>query len=396
MSRNFNAATEEEILQGKASDVYFSRSLKGMSRSHRDPEVVAEFTVSGPLDPWIMLSGLDEVVNILKGKEVRLFSIPEGTIFPPRDDSGIPVPVMRMEGKYSSFGILETAILGFICQSSGISTYSARVRRELGSVPFYSFGIRRMHPAISPMIDRASYIGGADGVSGIIGGEITGTTPVGTMPHSLSIIYGDEEAWKMVSPVDGGRTVLIDTFMDEKFAAIRAAELLKDLKMVRIDTPASRRGKLDSIIREVKWELALRGHGDVRIMVSGGLKLENLSALVKAGADAFGIGTSIASARPYDFSMDIVEVEGNPVTKRGKFSGRKLPMRCERCNRWKVVREFSGDLRCECGESMKNVFTKYIESGELVSPYPNVAEIRSLAQSELSRHPMSDQEKWQQ
>lgn len=395
MSRTFNLATEEEILQGRASDVYFSRSLKGIRKADNDPEVVAEFTVSGPLDPWIMFSGLDEVVNILKGKDVTLMSVPEGTIFPPRDASGIPVPVMRVEGKYSSFGIFETAILGFICQSSGISTYSARIRRELGNVPFYSFGIRRMHPAISPMIDRASYIGGADGVSGIIGGEITDTTPVGTMPHALSIIYGDEEAWKMVSPVDGGRTVLIDTFMDEKFAAIRAAELLKDLKMIRIDTPASRRGKLESIIREVKWELALRGHKDVRVMVSGGLKLENLSALVMAGADAFGIGTSIASARPYDFSMDIVEVSGTPLTKRGKFSGRKIPMRCEKCNRWKVVSEIYKEHNCECGGSMKNSFVTYLDHGASVFKYPSVSEIKALAMQELSMHPSADLEKWQ-
>lgn len=396
MSRNFYVATEEEILQGKASDVYFSRSLKGIKNAESDPEVVAEFTVSGPLDPWILFSGLEEAINILKGKDVTLQAIPEGTIFPPRDQSGIPFPVMRIEGKYSSFGIFETAILGFLCQSSGISTYSARIRRELGNVPFYSFGIRRMHPAISPMIDRASFIGGADGVSGIIGGEVTGTTPVGTMPHALSIIYGDQNAWKMVSPVDGGRTVLIDTFMDEKFAAIRAAETVKDLKMIRIDTPASRRGKLESIIREVKWELALRGHSSVRVMVSGGLRLENLSALVKAGADAFGIGTSIASARPYDFSMDIVAVDGKPVTKRGKFSGRKIPLRCSRCNNWKVVPDNSRDMHCQCGGSMQNAFVRYLDHGEQISEYPAVSEVKILAQRELSLHPSAEGEKWQQ
>ena len=394
MTRMFNAATDEEILQGRASDVYFSRSLKGMKGESYDPEVVAEFTLSGPLDPWINFTGLDEVLSLLEGKDINLYSIPEGTIFTPRDKYGIPVPVMRFEGKYSAFGIFETAVLGFVCQSSGISTYSARIRRVLGNVPFYSFGIRRMHPAISPMIDRAAYIGGADGVSGIIGSEVTGTVPVGTMPHALSIIYGDDKAWNMVEPSKGKRTILIDTFMDEKFAAIKAASTMEDLGMIRIDSPASRRGKLESIVREVKWELSLRGHGDVKVMVSGGIRIENLPGLVSAGVDAFGIGTSISSARPYDFSMDIVEVDNNPLTKRGKFSGSKESLRCTECHEWVVQPSGKSMDKCHCGGTIQKAMVKYLDHGKRTSRYPEPSEIRETTLRELQYYSNISEEEW--
>lgn len=393
-NRKTFSVSEDEILQGKASDVYFERSIKGISETGENHNVSAEFTVSGPNDPWVCFTGLEEVISVLEGKNIDLYSIREGTIFPLRDSMGIPVPVMKIEGKYSEFGVFETSILGFVCQSSGISTYSARIRRELGPIPFYSFGIRRMHPAISPMIDRAAYIGGASGVSGVIGGEVTHTVPVGTMPHALAIIYGDDDAWKMVAPLNGGRTVLIDTFMDEKFAAIRAAETIGDLRTIRIDTPASRRGKMESIIREIKWELALRGHRDIKIMVSGGIKLENLPDLVRAGADSFGIGTSISSARPYDFSMDIVEVDGKPITKRGKFSGNKGVFRCESCREWLVCPENQIPDQCKCGGKLENMLQPYLRNGKKVSAYPDIRDIREHCLGELAFKTRAENEKW--
>ncbi|GGM75476.1 nicotinate phosphoribosyltransferase [Thermogymnomonas acidicola] len=385
--RRFNIATEEDILEGRASDVYFSRTMEVLKKVGRDPVVTMEATVSGPLDTFVTFSGLDEVVSLLEGKDVDLRAVPEGTILNPRDSRGIPVPFMSITGRYSEFGVFESSILGFICQSSGISTYATRVRMRLGSIPFYSFGIRRMHPGISPMIDRAAYIGGADGVSGIIGAEIIGRDAVGTMPHSLAIILGDDDAWRytLQSLPRGKKVILIDTFMDEKFSAIRAVEENPDVEVMRLDTPSSRRGNFEQLIREVRWELALRGHSDVRIMVSGGITLENLDSLVQAGAEVFGIGTSIASARPFDFALDIVEVDGEPRTKRGKFSGRKDVFRCTSCGNTYVVPAGQGGPQCPCGGRVEGVLAPYLEGGRRVSRYPTPEEIRSRTMGEIGK-----------
>ncbi|WP_393970871.1 nicotinate phosphoribosyltransferase [Oxyplasma meridianum] len=383
----FNTATDKQIKEGLASDVYFTRTLNEVKKSDSDKTVAAEITVSGPLGGWFAFCGLDEVIDLLKGLDVDLYSIPEGSMIPPKDDRGIPVPVMRMEGKYSEFGKFETSLLGFICQATGICTYSTRIKAILGETPFFSFGIRRMHPAISPMIDRAAYIGGAAGVSGILGAQLIGQDPVGTMPHALSLLVGDDSAWKLSASdtMEGQKKVLlIDTFMDEKFAAIKAAESINGLGYIRLDTPSSRRGNFASIVREVRWELNLRGFKAVKIMVSGGLNVDNISELKEAGAEAFGIGTSISSAKPYDFAMDIVEIGGKPLTKRGKYSGKKDLYRCEKCGSVRVEPESQHEYQCSCGSTVPNLIRPILKHGTLVHKRENVQEIRNRCMKDLA------------
>ena len=382
----FNIANDEDILAGKASDVYFERSMKAVSGVKFNDRVTVEFTLSGPLDPWVNFSGLDEVVKLLSGKHLDLYSIPEGTILPPRDYSGVPIPFMRIEGKYPDISVFETAILGFICQSTGISTYSSKIRQVLGDTTFISFGIRRMHPAISPMIDRAAFLGGADGVSGILGAKLIDEEPVGTMPHALSLLLGDDKAWEYTvknSRDTAKKTVLIDTYGDEKFMAIKAAEMFPELDYIRLDTPSSRRGNFANIVREVRWELDLRGFRNVKIMVSGGLKLENLLELKKAGVASFGIGTSISSAKPYDFAMDIIQINGTPITKKGKFSGKKELYRCKKCLRVEVSTSPIEEKKCECGGEMENLLKKFLSNGKQEKEYESPKEIRARTLREL-------------
>jgi nicotinate phosphoribosyltransferase len=104
---------------------------------------------------------------------------------------------------------------------------------------------------------------------------------------------------------------------------MRAAETLGDaLDSVRLDTTGSRRGDFRHIVREVRWELDARGYEDVGIFLSGGLtpvELRNLRDV----ADGFGVGSFVTDAAPVDFGLDIIEVEGEPVAKRGKLSGVK-------------------------------------------------------------------------
>ncbi len=382
--KKFNIASEQDILDGLTSDVYFERS-QSLVKAFPDVEVTAEITVSGTPFPWIVFSGLDEVVSLLKGKNISLKSVPEGTVIKHRDPDGIPVPFVTITGTYREFARLETIILGFLCQSSGISTYSSMVRMSCGDSPFYSFGIRRMHPAISPMIDRAAFIGGADGVSGIMGAKLIGQNPVGTVPHAISLIYGDDSVWKAIagaSPSDGVKVALIDTFYDERMGAIKAAEMIPDLNYVRLDTPSSRRGNFPAIVREVRWELDLRGFRNVKIMVSGGLEAEDIPELKRAGADAFGVGTSIASGKTVDFSLDIVEVRGKKVAKKGKFSGAKTLLRCPSCHAIKSSLD-SGIVKCECGETMSDLQKNYIIGGKALSEPEHPGDIRNRAIAEL-------------
>jgi len=262
----FLIARDDEIKKGLTTDIYFKRTEKILLEKNINKIVWAEFTASSIPYEFALFAGLEESAKLLEGKEIDLWAIKEGTIFKGVDINGIPVPVMAIEGNYVNFAIYETPILGFICHASGIATKAARFRILCKDATLLSFGIRRMHPAISPFIDYFAYMGGCDGVSSIKGAEVINKKPRGTMPHSLIILLGEEEAWKSFDEIiekDVPRIALIDTYGDEKVTAIKAAEILKNLDGVRLDTPSSRRGDFAKIVREVRWELDIRGFKNV-------------------------------------------------------------------------------------------------------------------------------------
>ncbi|WP_297534626.1 nicotinate phosphoribosyltransferase [Thermococcus sp.] len=374
--RSFYIAHEDEIKAGKTTDVYFIRTRKILTEKGIHRKVFADVTTTSlPRGwKWGVLAGIEEVAKLLEGLPVNVYAMREGTIFHPYE------PVLQIEGYYEEFGIYETALLGMLSQASGVATAALRIKIAANFKPIYSFGIRHMHPAIAPMIDRSAFIGGCDGVSGVLGAEMIGEKPVGTMPHALILTVGDQvKAWKYFDEVvepEVPRTALVDTLCDEKFEALMAAEALgKRLTAVRLDTPSSRRGDFRKIIEEVRWELNLRGYDWVKIFVSGGLDEESIREIVDV-ADAFGVGSAIASAKPVDFSLDIVEVERKPITKRGKLSGRKQVYRCENGHYHRVPADKKLERCPVCGAKVEPLLQPLIENGEIVAELPKAREIR--------------------
>jgi len=395
--RRFQIATEEEIKKGETTDVYFVRTNEILQKEGlTEQRVVAEVTTGSlPRDwDWAVLAGVEEAVHLMEGISVEVESLPEGSIFRPKDHRGTRLPVMTLEGRYLDFSLYETPLLGLLCQASGMATMAARVRKGAGKdSTILSFGIRRAHPVLAPMIDRACYLGGFDAVSSIIGARLLDLQPTGTMPHSLIVSIGDQvKAWKSFNkymPKDVPRIALVDTYYDEKTESIMAAEALgKDLYGVRLDTPGSRRGDFAEIIREVRWELDARGFDKVKIFVSGGLDEHSVGRYARAGADGFGVGSAVSSAPAVDFAMDIVEIEGRPVAKRGKLSWKKQVWRCKECLSTRVTRRSVND-HPDCPEGhgkMVLLSKKFLEKGRLVGPHlPKPIEIREsvLGQLEL-------------
>jgi len=213
------------------------------------------------------------------------------------------------------------------------------------------------------------------------------------MPHALIILFGDQvKAWKAfdeVMPPEVPRVALVDTYFDEKIEAVRAAEALGGrLYAVRLDTPGSRRGDFAEIIREVRWELDIRGFKDVKIFISGGLTEESVRRLGEAGADAFGVGTYISGAPTVDFAMDIVEVEGRPAAKRGKLGGRKQVWRCPECLTYRVEPWGAPRPRCRrCDVEMEEMLKPLVKNGRIVARLPEPGEIRDYVLEQLGRLP---------
>ena len=321
--RPFHTASDADIKRGLVSDVYFSRTVQILEARGARQRVKAEVYVKSLPDDWGwgVLAGIEEAAGLLEGLPVDAWAMDEGTVFAAYQ------PALVIEGTYVEWAQYETALLGLLCQASGVATKAARCKKAAGERQVISFGARRMHPALAPMIERNAFIGGCDGVAVTKSAELIDADPMGTIPHSLVLMMGDTvealRAFNEVIDPKVRRVALIDTLQDEKFEAIRVAEALgSDLYAVRLDTPSSRRGDFYRILEEVRWELDLRGFQHVKLVASGGIdeyEILRLNPLV----DSYGVGTSLASAPVLNFALDIMEIEGRAMAKRGKWSGAK-------------------------------------------------------------------------
>jgi nicotinate phosphoribosyltransferase len=290
--------------------------------------------------------------------------------------------VLTIVGNYLDFGIYETAMLGFLCHSSGVTTKALKCKMAANGKTVLSFGARRAHPAISGMIDKYAYIGGCDGFSVLFAEELIGKKASGTIPHALILQIGDTtetmKLFNMYIDKKVPRIALIDTFNDEKFETLNVANALKqDLSGVRLDTPGSRRGDLKKIAQEIRWELDIRGFEHVKLFASGGLdekKLSELSDII----DGFGVGTTISNAKVMDFSMDIVEIDGKPFSKKGKMSGFKYAYSCSKCLRQSFSIHENDSIICpNCNLKMTLITKKFMENGKIISNLPSVEEIKN-------------------
>jgi len=324
--RKFASATPEEIIQGLTTDIYFVKTNEILHNLNlQDTEVVAEIF---PRRPGILV-GVEEAKNLLEGTGVEVWSLPEGARFEAKE------VVMRIKGRYTDFGIYETAVLGILASSSGWATAASIAKEAADGRPVLCFGARHVHPAVAPVMERAAIVGGADGASCILGAKLAGFEPSGTVPHALFLIVGDSLetaiAYNRFMPSESRRLMLVDTFKDEVEESIRLASSPETgLEAVRLDTPSERGGVTPALVKELRAKLDLAGHENIQIFVSGGLDPERIKLLAEAGADAFGVGSYISSAPAIDMTMDLKEVNGKPVAKRGRIPGLSETSRLER------------------------------------------------------------------
>ncbi|MEM1666256.1 MAG: nicotinate phosphoribosyltransferase [Nitrososphaerota archaeon] len=379
-------ALESDIKEGKVTDVYFERATEVIRKFKLDNVSVAMEAHAYSLPSgyeWAALGGIEEMAHVLEGKPVDVYAMEEGTIFRMME------PIVRLEGNYASFGYMESAILGILRHSTGIVTKAARCRLAAGEKTLLFFGIRCVHPAIAPMVDRSAFIGGCDAVSGVLGAEMINEKPVGTMPHSLIILFGDQvRAWKAfdeVMPTEVPRITLCDTWYDERVEAMMAVNALGErLYGVRLDTPGSRRGNMKKIALETRWALDMAGYRNVKLFVSGGIDEVDIMNL-RDVVDGFGIGTCIAFPPSVDIALDIVATGDRPISKKGKLPGKKQVYRCNEFH--DIVTSYDRVIdRCPlCGGSVEPLLKPLMIQGRLVREIPSAKELRNKVLEQLKK-----------
>ncbi len=381
---DFDTVTDAAIASGEATDAYFLRVEESLRHLDENPRVVAEVTADQfPDGEFEVFAGLKDAAALLEGRDLNVYALREGQLF----DGG---PVMLIEGPYLEFARLETSLLGFLSHASGFATAALEARLAAPETPVFSFGARHVHPSLAAAMERSALIGGVDGFSHVAAGNVLGREASGTMPHALMISLGEgeqERAWRAFDEAvddDVPRIALCDTFTDEVDEVMRAVDTLGDrLDGVRLDTTGSRRGDFRHIIKEVRWALSERNRDDVDIFVSGGLGADELRDL-RDVVDGFGVGSFISNANPVDFSLDIVEREGESISKRGKLSGKKKVFRAD--GEHVVV---PADEPGPVGE--QKLFRPLIEGGEVVREF-SIDRANELAELDAERVGFTEQE----
>jgi nicotinate phosphoribosyltransferase len=163
---------------------------------------------------------------------------------------------------------------------------------------------------------------------------------VGTIPHALIAAHGGNTvaaalAMAAVLPAEVPLVVLVDYENDCVRTSLEVARALEGrLWGVRLDTSENLvdrsvisqmgmfrpTGVNPQLAWNVREALDAEGFGEVKIVVSGGLNVPRIRYFEeeKAPVDVYAVGAAIVSEGKYDFTSDIVLVDGMPQAKVGR------------------------------------------------------------------------------
>lgn len=246
--------------------------------------------------------------------------------------------VMTIEGPLYEFVQLETIYLGVLGRRTRVATNVSKVVEAARGKPILYFPARFDHWSLQGGDGYAARIGGAEAVSTDAQGEWWGASGAGTIPHALIAACRRDtvEAAKLFDKnfPDTNLIALVDFDNDCVQTSLAVArELGERLWGVRLDTSSTlvdksvipRMGRTPptgvnpQLVWNVRKALDKEGFRNVRIIVSGGFNAERIDRFERDGvpADAYGVGSALLAGR-YDFTADVVRVEGKPCAKVGR------------------------------------------------------------------------------
>lgn len=246
--------------------------------------------------------------------------------------------IMHIKGIASQFAHLETIYLGILARRTKIATNVRQVVNAARGKTVLYFPARFDHWAVQGGDGYAAHIGGASGISTDAQGEWWGANASGTIPHALIAAVGGDTvtAVKLFGETYSNAPLiaLVDFDNDCVNTSLACARALGNkLWGVRLDTsenlvdkavfqkmgtfrPTGVNPKLVELVRK---SLDSEGFSNVKIVVSGGFNPERISQFEQMGVpvDAYGVGSYLMQGS-YDFTADIVEVNGKQISKVGR------------------------------------------------------------------------------
>lgn len=264
-------------------------------------------------------------------RSLLIRALPEGAWFRPWET------VMIIEGPYQKFAHLETVYLGILARRSGVATAVRKIALAAHEKPVLFFAARFDHPVNQEGDGYAAVVGGAAGVSTDAGGQWSGKSGIGTIPHALIAAFNGDTikasvAFDRYVPESVQRIALVDFDNDCPATSVAVAQALGSrLWGVRLDTSEQlvdkslarkgmqKKGVCPELVWEVRRSLDGAGFPNVKIVVSGGFTLGRVRQFIKGNVpcDSFGIGSYFFRHR-LDFTADVVMVNDKLIAKVGR------------------------------------------------------------------------------
>jgi nicotinate phosphoribosyltransferase len=324
----------ERMREGYYSDKYFVRAREILIADGYSPRVTMQ--VFGKADAY--LGGMDEAIAILKlcsldWKDLEVHALYDGEAIAPFET------VLTVEGPYTAFAHLETLYLGVLARRTRVGTNTRLVVDAARPKTVIFFPARHDHWLVQTGDGYAAHIAGAIGVSTDAQASWWGSSGIGTVPHALIAAYGGDTVLatqKFAKFIDPETQII--TLVDYENDCVRtsvavARAIGPRLWGVRLDTSESMvdasivpqmgtfrpTGVNPQLAWNVRRALDREGFRGVKIVASGGFTVEKIRAFEegRVPVDSYGVGSSLFGGR-FDFTADIVRLEGKPQSKRGR------------------------------------------------------------------------------
>ncbi len=278
-----------------------------------------------------VLSGIAEATWFLRARLPQV----SGSISSLQDGDRIErgETVLSITAPYGNFGLYRDLILGILASNSGWATAARRCVTAAGAVPVMVAGTSEIHPEVVGQMEYSAVKGGCTAVSTPFGGDLTSTTPMGSMSRESVLIWGSvgRAASLYDQHITQGmqRQMLVPTINDAIHEALEAARALSGssanpLRAVRLDLPENLGGGSPDYVKELKGRLIAGGFASVDIHLSGNLTPEIIERYVaeEAPIALFVVGRYIGSAPTFMFSSAVKEIDGKAVAPLGMVPGR--------------------------------------------------------------------------
>ncbi|MFC1734557.1 quinolinate phosphoribosyl transferase [Candidatus Hydrogenedentota bacterium] len=246
--------------------------------------------------------------------------------------------VMHITGDVGLFAHLETVYLGVLARRTKVATNVRNVVNAANGKVVLYFPARFDHWAVQGGDGYAAHIGGASGVSTHAQAEWWGARASGTVPHSLIAAVGGDTVKAVTifgeSYPDVNLVALVDFDNNCVATGLDCARALEGrLWGVRLDTSENMvdksiipmmanfkpTGVAPELVFMMREALDREGFDSIKIIVSGGFNPERIQFFEENGVpvDAYGVGSALMHGS-FDFTSDVVLVEGKPCAKAGR------------------------------------------------------------------------------